>query len=71
MQTLSELLGAKFAEVPFMLRYDQKASDSKMVSSITTLGYLVMAVMYHWPWGGWRSGIRGRHRDWSVSNDRP
>lgn len=66
-----KLLGAKFAEVPFMLRYDQKASDSKMVSSITTLGYLVMAVMYHWPWGGWRSGIRGRHRDWSVSNDRP
>ena len=38
-----------------MLRYDQKVSDSKMVSSITTLGYLVMTIMYHWPWGGWRT----------------
>lgn len=49
-----KLLGARFAEVPFILRYDQKQSASKMVSSITTLGYLVMAVLYHWPWGGWR-----------------
>lgn len=49
-----KMLHARFAEVPFMLRYDQKQSDSKMVSSITTLGYLVMAVVYHWPWGGWR-----------------
>jgi dolichol-phosphate mannosyltransferase len=50
-----KLIGARFAEAPFVLRYDQKASASKMVSSITTLGYLVMTVMYHWPWGGWRS----------------
>ena len=28
-----------------MLRYDQKQSDSKMVSSITTLGYLVMTLL--------------------------
>ena len=49
-----KLIGAKFGEVPFMLRYDQKQSDSKMVSSVTTLGYLVMTVLYHWPWGGWR-----------------
>ena len=48
------LLGAKVAEVPFELRYDLKESQSKMVSSITTLGYLTMAVLYHWPWGGWR-----------------
>jgi dolichol-phosphate mannosyltransferase len=53
-----KLIGAKFAEVPFVLRYDQKQSDSKMVSSITTLGYMVMAVLYHWPWGGWRSGYK-------------
>lgn len=51
-----KLLGARFAEVPFVLRYDQKVSPSKMVSSVTTLGYLVMTVMYHWPWGGWRRG---------------
>ena len=49
------LLGARFGEVPFELRYDQKQSESKMVSSVTTLGYMVMTVMYHWPWGGWRS----------------
>lgn len=53
------LLGCRFAEVPFVLRYDQKASESKMVSSITTLGYLIMAVLYHWPFGGWRSQYKG------------
>lgn len=66
-----KLIGARFGEVPFMLRYDQKQSDSKMVSSITTLGYLVMTLLYHWPWGGWRRSITKDHRDWSVSNDRP
>jgi dolichol-phosphate mannosyltransferase len=49
-----DLLGAKFGEVPFELRYDQKVSESKMVSSVTTLGYLVMTLLHHWPWGGWR-----------------
>lgn len=49
-----KLLGARFAEVPFMLRYDQKRSPSKMIGSITTLGYLIMTILYHWPWGGWR-----------------
>lgn len=54
-----KLLGCRFAEVPFVLRYDQKASESKMVSSITTLGYLMMALLYHWPFGGWRSQYKG------------
>lgn len=53
------LLGCKFAEVPFVLRYDMKESDSKMVSSITTLGYFTMAFLYHWPFGGWKSQFRG------------
>ncbi len=53
-----KLIGARFAEAPFMLRYDQKASDSKMVGSITTLGYLVMTILYHWPWGGWRAAAK-------------
>jgi dolichol-phosphate mannosyltransferase len=53
------LLGGRFAEVPFVLRYDQKASSSKMVGSITTLGYLVMALLYYWPFGGWLSQYRG------------
>lgn len=66
-----KLIGAKFAEAPFMLRYDQKVSESKMVSSVTTLGYLVMTLLYHWPWGGWRTGITSTHRDWSAANDQP
>ncbi|MBP1716584.1 MAG: dolichol-phosphate mannosyltransferase [Deltaproteobacteria bacterium] len=49
-----KLLGCRFAEIPFVLRYDKKMSASKMVSSITTLGYMAMAVLYHWPLGGWR-----------------
>lgn len=54
------LMGARFAEVPFVLRYDNKQSASKMVSSITTLGYLVMAICYHWPWRGWRSMYKNK-----------
>jgi dolichol-phosphate mannosyltransferase len=50
-----KLLGCRFAEVPFILRYDKKASPSKMVSSITTMGYFTMAILYHWPFGGWKS----------------
>jgi dolichol-phosphate mannosyltransferase len=53
-----KLIGAKFGEIPFVLRYDQKVGDSKMVGSITTLGYLVMTLLYHWPWGGWRSRMK-------------
>jgi len=53
------LLGCRFAEVPFVLRYDQKESSSKMVSSITTVGYLTMALLYYWPFGGWKSQFRG------------
>ena len=64
-----KLIDARFGEVPFMLRYDQKHSESKMVSSITTIGYLALALLYHWPWGGWRTSIRKRHINWRVSND--
>jgi dolichol-phosphate mannosyltransferase len=53
------ILGCRFGEVPFILRYDQKKSSSKMVSSITTLGYLTMALLYHWPFGGWAKQYRG------------
>ena len=45
-----------------VLRYDQKQSDSKMVSSVTALGYIVMTILYHWPWGGWRH-TAGRRRN--------
>ena len=53
-----KLLDARFGEVGFQLRYDKKTSSSKMIASITTLGYLVMAIMYHWPFGGWRRNYR-------------
>lgn len=66
-----KLINARFGEVPFVLRYDQKQSASKMVSSVTTLGYLVMTLLYHWPWGGWRTSIKNKHMDWSASNDKP
>ena len=52
------LLGKRFTEIPFVLRYDQKVSDTKMVSSLTTLGYIVMTLIYHWPFGGWRRSYK-------------
>lgn len=57
-----KLLGCRFAEIPFVLRYDQKRGPSKMLGSITTLGYLLMAVLYYWPFGGWRSQYQGLAR---------
>ncbi len=62
-----KLLGCRFAEVPFVLRYDQKASSSKMVGSVTTLGYLTMALLYHWPFGGWRSQYKYLARTYRQS----
>jgi dolichol-phosphate mannosyltransferase len=53
------LLGCRFGEVPFVLRYDQKAGPSKMITNVTTLGYLVMVVLYYWPFGGWFFFYRG------------
>jgi dolichol-phosphate mannosyltransferase len=66
-----KIIGARFGEVPFVLRYDQKQSSSKMVSSVTTLGYLIMTLLYHWPWGGWRTAVKRNHREWRDANDRP
>lgn len=62
-----KLLGCRFAEVPFVLRYDKKASPSKMVSSITTLGYFTMALLYHWPAGGWRTSYKNMARIYKKS----
>ena len=47
------LLGAKITEIPFILRYDKKQGKSKMIGSITTLGYIIMVIMHYWPFGGW------------------
>jgi len=53
------VLGCKFTEVPFVLRYDQKKGGSKMVGSITMLGYFIMVLLYWWPFGGWRRRFKG------------
>jgi dolichol-phosphate mannosyltransferase len=52
------LLGCRFAEIPFVLRYDRKQSDSKMIGNVTMLGYGLLVLLYYWPWGGWRRGYR-------------
>jgi len=59
------MMGARFAEIPFVLHYDRKLSNSKMLSSITTLGYLVLILKYIYPWGEtgkrWQRLIRAWH----------
>jgi len=45
------MMGARIGEVPFVLRYDRKMSSSKVVTSLTTLGYLVLIAKYAYPWG--------------------
>ena len=64
-----KLMGGRFAEVPFELRYDKKASPSKMVTSITTLGYFTMALLYHWPFGGWKIYYKGLSDAYKKSPD--
>jgi dolichol-phosphate mannosyltransferase len=59
------MMGARFAGVPFVLHYNQKLSESKMLSSITTLGYFVLILKYIYPWGKtgkrWQQMIREMH----------
>ncbi len=55
------MMKARMGEIPFELRYDLKESRSKMITSITTLGYLVLIVKCIYPWGdiakGWLEQI--------------
>lgn len=44
------MLKTKMTEIPFILRYDKKRGTSKMVASITTLGYCMLIVKYIYPW---------------------
>jgi len=49
---LRELTTAKkIQEIPFVLRYDKKEGPSKMLSSITTLGYFALILKSIYPWG--------------------
>jgi dolichol-phosphate mannosyltransferase len=45
------MLGARVTEHGFVLRYDQKSGPSKVVTSLTTLGYLVLIAKYIVAWG--------------------
>lgn len=58
------MLGARVGEVPFVLRYDHKVGPSKVVTSITTLGYLVLILKYRVYWGSigreWKRRIQER-----------
>lgn len=45
------MLKAHMTEIPFILQYDQKENESKMITSITTLGYLVLALKNIYPLG--------------------
>lgn len=60
------MLGARVVEIPFVLRYDQKLSTSKVVTSITTLGYLVLIAKYIRSWGSlgaqWRRAVQARRQ---------
>jgi dolichol-phosphate mannosyltransferase len=63
-----KIIGARFAEAPMMLRYDQKISSSKMIGSITTFGYFALVVMYYWPWGGWKRNYRKKLNAFEIKN---
>ncbi|MCC6862083.1 MAG: glycosyltransferase [Bryobacterales bacterium] len=58
------MMGARIGEVPFVLRYDQKMSSSKVVTSITTLGCLILIVKHcrYWASEGrrWKQQIEER-----------
>jgi dolichol-phosphate mannosyltransferase len=47
-----ELMGAKITEIPFVLRYDQKFSTSKVVTSLTTLGCFLLILKHRIWWKG-------------------
>jgi dolichol-phosphate mannosyltransferase len=59
-----KLMGARITEIPFVLRYDQKLSQSKVVTSITTLGCLLLILKHRILWRGepehWRELIEQR-----------
>ncbi len=60
------MMGARVAEIPFVLRYDQKLSTSKVVTSITTLGCFVLMIKHtrYWSTEGqrWKRAIEERRR---------
>jgi dolichol-phosphate mannosyltransferase len=62
----ARLMRASVGAVPFVLRYDNKQSSSKVVTSLTTMGYLVLIAKYVVFWGDvgrrWKGDIEERQR---------
>jgi dolichol-phosphate mannosyltransferase len=60
-------LGVRVREVPLVLRYDRKHGPSKMLSGITTLGYVVLILKNIYPWGehgkAWQRAIDELRRE--------
>jgi dolichol-phosphate mannosyltransferase len=58
------MMGGRIAEIPFVLRYDQKLSSSKVVTSITTLGCFVLMIKHSRYWAAegqrWKQAIKER-----------
>ncbi len=55
------MIGARVTEIPFVLRYDQKLSQSKVVTSITTLGCFVLILkQYLYEGDRWTRAIEER-----------
>ena len=52
------LMKAKITEIPFTLRYEKKMDESKMIFSLTSLGYLTMFILLYFPIKGWKSIVR-------------
>lgn len=60
------MLGARMAEVPFVLRYDQKVSASKSIARLTILGCFVLFAKHLRWWGAegqrWKAACAERRR---------
>ncbi|MGQ0642810.1 MAG: glycosyltransferase [Gemmatimonadaceae bacterium] len=59
-----KMMGARIAEIPYVLRYDQKLSSSKVLTAITTLGCLLLILKHAFIWKGepehWQQLIKER-----------
>ena len=70
-----KMMGARVGEIGFVLRYDRKTSPSKVVTSITTLGYLALIAKYSVSWGDigrqWQRQISERRRRVYGTDGRP
>jgi dolichol-phosphate mannosyltransferase len=68
-------LGARIAQIGYVLRYDQKLSTSKVVTSLTTIGYLTLIAKYILPWGDlgreWNRRVAARRRTAYDANGLP